>query len=224
MNRQLTSEVATALEILKQANIPYCKQLDCISKIGSLETQKTESHKTSKTTIIMEWILCYVAVASVLIMPLKTIGGFIGFISAFFLCPILNKMRIKMIIQKADYDGRIKNQRELLNQYKADTTEILNLHLSELSIIPEPYFRKYKVDELTEIIGMLHEILESERADTKKEALNILENDLHNLRMELAQHEILLSNSAIQRTMEYNAWQTQKVADYIALQNLFSPA
>lgn len=224
MNRQLASEIATALGILKKANIPYCKQLDCISKISSLETQKSESHKTSKTTIIMEWFVCYVAVAFILIIPLKTLGGFIGFISAFFLCPILNRIRIQNEIRKKDYDGRIQKQRELLNQYKTDTTEILNSHLNELSIIPEPYFRKYKVDELTEVIGMLHEILESERADTKKEALNILENDLHNLRMELAQHEILLSNSAIQRTMEYNAWQTQKVADYIALQNLFSPA
>ena len=227
MNNNLTSEVKNALEILKQAKVPYYQQIDCISKINSLSIQKEESKKPSKTIIVVEVIVCYLVLGMIFLLITggseKSISLMpICFILAFFVRIPVHKRIIEKEIQKNDYDGRIEKQRQLLEQYRNETSQILNSHLNELSVIPELYFQKYKIDELVEVVNVLYEILASERADSKKEALNILENELHNRRMELAQNEVLAQQISIKESVEYATWQTQKVADYIALQCFFS--
>ena len=227
MNNNLTSEVKNALEILKQAKVPYYQQIDCISKINSLSIQKEESKKPSKTIIVVEVIVCYLVLGMIFLLITggseKSISLMpICFILAFFVRIPVHKRIIEKEIQKNDYDGRIEKQRQLLEQYRNETSQILNSHLNELSVIPELYFQKYKIDELVEVVNVLYEILASERADSKKEALNILENELHNRRMELAQNEVLAQQISIKESVEYATWKTQKVADYIALQCFFS--
>lgn len=235
MDHNLTSQVMNALEVLKQANVPYCKQIDCLGKINSLRTQKAEieNAKPSKTTIILEIFACYIALA---IIPASIFGYLLksstllsicvpmSFIIAIFIRIPLHKRIYERFSKKEinDYEERIQKQKQILEQYRNETSHILNSNLETLSVIPQFYFQKYKVDELVEVVNMLYEILASERADSKKEALNILENDLHNLRMELAQSEILAQQAAIQQSAEYAAWQAQKTADYIAWQSFFS--
>lgn len=227
MNNNLTSEVRNALEILKQAKVPYYQQIDCLSKISALNIQKKESKKSSKTVVILEVLGCYIVLGMIFLAILGNteiamICMPISFILAFFVRIPLHKHIVEREIQKNNYDGRIEKQKQLLGQYRNETSQILNSHLNELSVIPEIYFQKYKIDELVEVVNMLYEILASERADSKKEALNILENELHNRRMELAQNEIISQQISIRETVEYAAWQTQKAADYIALQCFFS--
>lgn len=221
MNNQLVSEVRNAVEILTQANEEYKNQLDSLSRIDSLRRQKAEASKSSKMLLVGEWLLCYVAVGLILMPSMQTKGLYISMISAFFLRIPLHRFIRKRQEKKDNYEARIEKQQQILEQHRNKTVEILNTHLQELSVIPEIYFQKYKVDQLVVIANMLYEILAYGRADSKKEALNVLENDLHNMRMEAGQQELLSSNSVIQQNSEYAAFQAKRAADYIAWQNFW---
>ncbi len=73
----------------------------------------------------------------------------------------------------------------------------------------------------TEILQQLYDILDFERADSWKEALNVLELNLHNKRMEeeaiLAQHR----QEQMLQTLRNTEYQAQRTADMVAMQNLF---
>ena len=114
------------------------------------------------------------------------------------------------------YDEQIAEQKIALQE--ADELYCVMAHNAGVLFPQIP--PKYLAD--TEILQQLYDILDFGRADSWKEALNVLEMDLHNKRMEDDAKNAGRLQEQMLQSIKNTEYQAQRTADMIALQNLFS--
>lgn len=148
-----------------------------------------------------DWLL------PIIVIPTLLAGVIVGVIVSKIL-----KKKLSGNLKK--FDDQIAEQQAELNQAQTAYNNMIYQCKVIHSFIPPQYLN-------TATIQKLYNILQYGRADSWKEALNVLEMDLHNQRMEAkAKNSERLQEQMLQ-SIKNTEYQTQKTADMIAMQNLF---
>lgn len=148
-----------------------------------------------------DWLL------PIIVIPTLLAGVIVGVIVSKIL-----KKKLSSNLKK--FDDQIAEQQAELNQAQTAYSNMIYQCKVIHSFIPPQYLN-------TATIQKLYNILQYGRADSWKEALNVLEMDLHNQRMEAkAKNSERLQEQMLQ-SIKNTEYQTQKTADMIAMQNLF---
>lgn len=148
-----------------------------------------------------DWLL------PIIIIPTLLAGVIVGVI-------VSKIVKKKLSGNLKKFDDQIAEQQAELNQAQTAYNNMIYQCKVIHSFIPPQYLN-------TATIQKLYNILQYGRADSWKEALNVLEMDLHNQRMEAkAKNSERLQEQMLQ-SIKNTEYQTQKTADMIAMQNLF---
>ena len=149
-----------------------------------------------------DWLL------PIVVVPTLLAGVIVGIIVS----KILKKM-LSGNLKK--YDEQIAEQKIALQQ----SDELYCAMAHNAGVLFPQIPPKYLAD--TEILQQLYDILDFGRADSWKEALNVLEMDLHNKRMEDDAKNAGRLQEQMLQSIKNTEYQAQRTADMIALQNLF---
>ncbi len=128
---------------------------------------------------------------------------------------IVTKVLKNKLISNSKYDKQIAEQKIALQE--ADELYCAMAHNAGVLFPQIP--PKYLAD--TKILQQLYDILDFGRADSWKEALNVLEIDLHNKRTEDDMKHNAYVQEQMLKTLKNKEYQAQKTADMVAMQNLF---
>ena len=148
-----------------------------------------------------DWLL------PIIVIPTLLVGVIVGVIVSKIL-----KKRLSGNLKK--FDDQIAEQQAELNQAQTAYNNIIYQCKVIHSFIPPQYLN-------TATIQKLYNILQYGRADSWKEALNVLEMDLHNKRMEDDMKHNVHVQEQMLKTLKNTEYQAQKTADMVAMQNLF---
>ncbi len=148
-----------------------------------------------------DWLL------PIIVIPTLLAGVIVGVIVSKIL-----KKKLSGNLKK--FDDQIAEQQAELNQAQTAYNNMIYQCKVIHSFIPPQYLN-------TATIQKLYNILQYGRADSWKEALNVLEMDLHNKRMEDdMKHNVHIQEQML-KTLKNTEYQVQKTADMVAMQNLF---
>lgn len=148
-----------------------------------------------------DWLL------PIIIIPTLLAGVIVGVIVSKIL-----KKKLSGNLKK--FDDQIAEQQAELNQAQTAYNNMIYQCKVIHSFIPPQYLN-------TATIQKLYNILQYVRADSWKEALNVLEMDLHNKRMEDDMKHNAYVQEQMLKTLKNTEYQAQKTADMVAMQNLF---
>lgn len=148
-----------------------------------------------------DWLL------PIIVIPTLLAGVIVGVI----ISKILKK---KLSGNLKKFDDQIAEQQAELNQAQTAYNNMIYQCKVIHSFIPPQYLN-------TTTIQKLYNILQYGRADSWKEALNVLEMDLHNKRMEDDMKHNAYVQEQMLKTLKNTEYQAQKTADMVAMQNLF---
>ena len=148
-----------------------------------------------------DWLLPFI------VIPTLLAGVIVGVIVSKIL-----KKKLSGNLQK--FDDQIAEQQAELNQAQTAYNNMIYQCKVIHSFIPPQYLN-------TATIQKLYNILQYGRADSWKEALNVLEMDLHNRRMEDDMKHNAYVQEQMLKSLKNTEYQAQKTADMVAIQNLF---
>lgn len=148
-----------------------------------------------------DWLL------PIIVIPTLLAGVIVGVIVSKIL-----KKKLSGNLKK--FDDQIAEQQAELNQTQTAYNNMIYQCKVIHSFIPPQYLN-------TATIQKLYNILQYGRADSWKEALNVLEMDLHNKRMEDDAKNAERLQEQMLKTLKNTEYQAQKTADMVAMQNLF---
>lgn len=132
--------------------------------------------------VLMEkWIHPVIAILLILFF-------LVGSILLFVLNGILNKKR------KQKLAVRLKEEEEKLKLNIDEMNQIINDNKDVLFVIPEKY-------RYAHAVAFMLEYLQTLRADNFKEAINLYEEEMHRIRMEQGQQQIILIQNQQQRAL-----------------------
>lgn len=144
----------------------FQKAMPLVNELSSLENKSAKYEKTKdKLKKVIAFFTFMVVFALVVCMSVKSMGGFLGFIEGAFI------FYAPLVIAIFGYRA---NQKKIIATKDA-MTKISDSE--ELSFIPFSYRNSVNM------VG-IYMILVDMRADTFKEALNVWEQDKHNMIME----------------------------------------
>lgn len=148
-----------------------------------------------------DWLL------PIIIIPTLLAGVIVGVI-------VSKIVKKKLSGNLKKFDDQIAEQQAELNQAQTAYNNMIYQCKVIHSFIPPQYLN-------TATIQKLYNILQYGRADSWKEALNVLEMDLHNKRMEDDMKHNVHVQEQMLKTLKNTEYQAQKTADMVAMQNLF---
>ncbi|MBQ7973212.1 MAG: hypothetical protein IJ291_07145 [Lachnospiraceae bacterium] len=131
--------------------------------------------------LMKEWIHLVIAILLILFF-------LVGSILLFVLNGILNKKR------KQKLAVRLKEEEEKLKLNIDEMNQIINDNKDVLFVIPEKY-------RYAHAVAFMLEYLQTLRADNFKEAINLYEEEMHRIRMEQGQQQIILIQNQQQRAL-----------------------
>ncbi len=146
--------------------LKFQKAMPLVEKLSKRENKFVKCTKTKGTlTKVIALFTFFVVFSFIVCISVKDMGGFFGFIKGAFIFYVPLAIAIF---------GYITNKKKL-HENRIETQKILDS--DELSFIPVSYLNSF------DIIG-IYKVLLDMRADTFKEAINVWEQDKHNMVME----------------------------------------
>lgn len=215
MDYQLISNFKKAIPHLKEIERNSNAIAPLQSQINELTNDTPPKHNAFFDYLIA-FIISYVCICFPVVEITENVG--ISLIAAVIATVIIGKIINKMRKSKdekrvAEHNDIINNKISKLNQeiltYTNEISRIYNENFDLFSHIPPDYCEAWKVAHLCSI-------LENQRADTLKEALNVFEEDMHRQAMQAGQQQIINQQMQLEQRVRYAeemAYQAQQTAE-----------
>jgi len=215
MDYQLISNFKKAIPHLKEIERNSNAIAPLQSQINELTNDTPPKHNAFFDYLIA-FIISYVCICFPVVEITENVG--ISLIAAAIATVIIGKIINKIRKSKdekrvAEHNDIINNKISKLNQeiltYTNEISRIYNENFDLFSHIPPDYCEAWKVAHLCSI-------LENQRADTLKEALNVFEEDMHRQAMQAGQQQIINQQMQLEQRVRYAeemAYQAQQTAE-----------
>ncbi len=190
--------------------------------IKPIQTQINElkNDTAPKHNIIFDYLIAFLLADIIVFYPLVgvTKNFYVSLITGLISTVILGTLIF--IIRKAGDKRRVVKHAEMINNKISKLNQEILVHTDEISKIYNEYFNIFSLipPDYRESGKVTHlcSILENQRADTLKEALNVFEEDMHRQAMQAGQRQIMNQQMQLEQRVRYAeemAYQAQQLAE-----------